>query len=73
MKESTTYQAILREGRVSEAQRLLVLQGEIRFGTPDERILGHVEAIRDIEHLERLSRRVVDTNVQDWDGLLGSP
>ena len=70
MKESTTYQAILREGRVSEAQRLLMLQGEIRFGSPDERILGNIEAIRDVEQLERLGRRVVDMNVHDWEDLL---
>jgi hypothetical protein len=73
MKESTTYQAILREGRVSEAQRLLTLMGEIRFGSPDERILGDIEAIRDVEHLESLSRRVIDTNVHDWDELLRTP
>jgi hypothetical protein len=73
MKESTTYQAILREGRVSEAQRLLMLQGEIRFGCPDERILANIEAIRDVEQLERLSRRVIDMNVHDWDDLLQAP
>jgi hypothetical protein len=73
MKESTTYQAILREGRVSEAQRLLVLMGEIRFGSPDERIVGKIEAIRDVEHLESLSRRLVDTSVHDWRKLLGTP
>ena len=73
MKESTTYQVILREGRVSEEQRLLVLMGEIRFGSPDERIQGTIEAIHDVEHLESLSRRVVDTNVHDWDELLRTP
>jgi predicted transposase YdaD len=93
MRESTTFQWILKEGRkegliegrnegliegrnegrVSEAQRLLFLQGEIRFGTPDERIRGDVEAIRDIEHLERLSRRLLDANIHDWDSLLGTP
>ena len=71
MQESTTYQWILKEGRVSEAQRLLVLQGEIRFGTADERIRSDIEAIRDLEHLEMLSRRLFDTNIHDWDGLLG--
>jgi hypothetical protein len=73
MKESTTYQAILREGRVSEAQRLLLLQGEIRFGSPDERIQGTIQAIRDVEHLENLIRRVIDTNVHDWDELFRTP
>ncbi len=37
MEESTTYQTILGEGRAGEAQRLLILQGEIRppEATPD--------------------------------------
>jgi predicted transposase YdaD len=74
MRESTTYQWILKEGRnegrISEAQRLLVLQGEIRFGTADGRIRGDIEAIRDLEHLEMLSRRLFDANIHDWDGLL---
>jgi predicted transposase YdaD len=76
MQESTTYQAILREGRnegrVSEAQRLLLLQGEIRFGRPDEATRSDIEAIRDVERLERISKRVLDATVPDWNGLLGT-
>jgi hypothetical protein len=88
MQESTTYQAILKEGldkgliegrnegliegRVSEAQRLLLMLGETRFGEADEAIRRSVEAILDLERLERLTRRVLDTKVQDWNGLLGT-
>src|SRR5262249_27396478 len=51
MKESTTYQATLREGReqgliegrVGEAQRMLLMLGEARFGEPDEATRGAVE------------------------------
>lgn len=45
MRESTTYQAILREGRVSEAQRLFTLMGQIRFGSPDGTILGKISGV----------------------------
>jgi hypothetical protein len=80
MQESTTYQAILREGRnegriegrVSEAQRLLLLQGEIRFGTPDEATRSDIEAICDVERLERISKRVLDASISDWNSLLGT-
>jgi predicted transposase YdaD len=96
MQESTTYQAILREGRnegliegrnegliegrnegliegrVSEARRLLFLQGEIRFGPPDESIRHDIEAIRDVERLERISKRLLDASIRDWQGLLGT-
>jgi predicted transposase YdaD len=79
MQESTTYQAILREGRnegliegrVSEAQRLLALLGEARFVEADETTRGTIEAIRDLERLERISKRVVDPGVHDWGELLG--
>jgi hypothetical protein len=70
MQESTTYQAILREGvnrgRISEAQRVLLIQGEIRFGTLDNRIRDAIEMILDLEHLERLSLGVLDANIHDW-------
>jgi len=81
MQESTTYQAILREGRkegliegrLSEAQRMLLLQGEVRFGAPDEPTRNAIEAIRDLEHLERMSKRILDASIVDWDGLLDTP
>ena len=77
MRESTTYQAILtegrNEGRVGEAQRMLLMLGETRFGEPDEATRGAIEAILDVERLERMTKRVLDTNIQDWNGLLGTP
>src|SRR5208283_3067164 len=77
MRESTTYQAILtegrNEGRVGEAQRMLLMLGETRFGEPDEATRGAVEAILDVERLERMTKRVLDTNIQDWNGLQGTP
>jgi predicted transposase YdaD len=101
MRESTTYQAILREGReegriegrvegrnegrvegrnegrvegrVGEAQRMLLMLGETRFGAPDEATRGAIESIDDVERLERMTKRVLDTKIHDWDGLLGTP
>ena len=73
MRESSTYQATLREGRIGEAQRLLLLLGEIRFGSPDEATREAVESIRDLNRLERMNLRVVDTSVHDWGDLLSTP
>ena len=61
------------EGRVGEAQRMLLMLGETRFGEPDEATRGAVKAILDVERLERMTKRVLDTNIQDWNGLLGTP
>ncbi len=80
MQESTTYQAILREGRneglieghVNEARRLLLLLGEDRFGPPAEATRTAIEAIRDLERLERMIRRANNPNFHDWGALLGT-
>ncbi len=92
MQESTTYLAILNEGRnegliegrnegrnegliegrVAEAQRLLLILGEARFGEPDGATRGLIEATDDLERLERLTRRIVDTSVLDWNALVST-
>jgi len=73
MHESTTYEKILRDGGIAEAQRLLLLLGEIRFGVPEARPRSAIEAIQDIERLERMSKRILDADIHDWDGLLDEP
>jgi predicted transposase YdaD len=80
MKESTTYQAILREGReeglgagrdvgrLEEARAILLRLGTRRFGPPAEPVRAALEAITDTERLEALTVRVLD--VESWDELL---
>ena len=83
LRESTTYQAILREGRaegrtegraegrIAEAQRLLLRQGTRRFLEPGAEAVAALEAIRDIERLEALGDRILDPDIRDWGDLLG--
>jgi predicted transposase YdaD len=81
MQESTTYQKILREGRdegqkagrITEAQRLLLLLGEIRFGVPEAKTRSAIEAIQDIERLERMSKHILDADIHDLTELLQTP
>jgi predicted transposase YdaD len=80
MKESSTYQAILDEGRsegielgrsegsLTEARRLLLLQGTARFGAPNEATRAAIEGMNSVELLEPLSIRLLD--VSSWDALL---
>ena len=88
MHESTTYQAILREGRkeglveggnegliegsVTGERRFLVRLGAKRFGNPDPATLAAIEAIRDVERLEALGERIVDPDIHDWHSLLST-
>jgi predicted transposase YdaD len=77
MKESSTYQAILEEGRaegriegaVAEAKRTLRLQGDDAFGPPDPRAAAVIERLDDLPRLEEMLRRV--RTASSWPELLG--
>jgi len=71
MHDSDTYLAILEEGATTEARKLLMLQGRIRFGAPDAATQATLEAIADLERLERLSANFV--TVSSWRELLQTP
>ncbi len=78
MEESVTYQAIMergrqsgrKEGAVTELQRVLLLQGEAKFGKPNPTTTAAVHAISDIARLESLATRVISAS--SWDELLQS-
>ena len=75
MKESSTYQAILEEGRaegaVAEAKRVLRFLGDDAFGPPDSRTATAIERLDDLPRLEELLRRV--RTAAGWRELLGRP
>ena len=87
MKESTTYQAVLEEGReeglekgleegraqgkTEEARQIILRQGSKRFGEPDARTRAAVEAAGDLARLERMIDRMLDAS--SWDDLLNTP
>jgi predicted transposase YdaD len=81
MRESSTYQAILREGRqegrqegrVEGEQKLLIRMGTKRFGKPSAATVAAIEAERDIDRLENLGERILDPGIRDWDELLRTP
>ena len=72
MKESTTYQAILQEGRqegaLAEARRMLLLAGQHHLGAPDAAAQAALERIQDVERLEELNTRVA--SAASWQELL---
>jgi hypothetical protein len=68
MEESTTYQAIIRKGRLSEARQMVLRLGRKLLGPADETAEAALNAIEDVEQLEELNERVVD--VGSWQELL---
>jgi hypothetical protein len=78
MKESTTYQAILEEGRaeghlrgaVHEAQKLVFILARERFGPPSTELGLALLSINDLGRLEKLSVRLL--SAASWEELLGA-
>jgi predicted transposase YdaD len=79
MKESSTYQAILEEGRVegelrgavTEARKVLRLLGDDAFGPPDARTAAAIGRLHDLARLEDLLKQV--RTATSWQELLGQP
>jgi len=68
MEESTTYQAIIRKGRLAEARHILVRLGQKRFGPANDATTATLNAIDDVQRLEELTERVLE--VANWQELL---
>jgi hypothetical protein len=79
MEESATYQAIvgqglergLEQGRTVEAREVVLLQGEVKFGPPDEATRAAINTITDLGQLHDLLVRLV--GAASWQELVPSP
>jgi predicted transposase YdaD len=83
MEESVTYQAIIAKGRdqgraeglhqgeLQQARKMLLLQGQERFGAPAARVRAAVEGLSDLQRLEQLSVRLL--HAASWEELLELP
>jgi predicted transposase YdaD len=79
MRDSSTYQGILDEGRaegmdrgrVQEARAIILRLGRKRFQPPTEAVESTLQAISDIERLDRIIDRLDDA--ADWQDLLATP
>lgn len=70
MEESTTYQAIIRKGRLAEARKFLLLIGEEILGPPSQAARAAVNALEDADQVEHLGKRV--PHVESWEELLAT-
>ncbi len=71
--ESVLYQKIIRqgkaEGEISEARKMLLLQGRSRFGEPPPEAVAALDALSDVSRLEELGVRLLSAS--SWQELLG--
>jgi hypothetical protein len=70
MRESTTYQAILEEGRIEALRKMVLRLATRRFGAPDAVTRACVEALSEEARLELMLDRVLDA--ASWDDLLAA-
>ncbi len=70
MRESSTYQYILDEGREEGMQRVLLRQGAVKFGSPGPDVEAAIRAIHDLPRLERMGERLL--TVSTWQDLLAT-
>jgi hypothetical protein len=68
LEESSTYQHVLEKGETKGQRRTLLRQGTKKFGPPSAAIADTLNAITDVQRLERLAERILD--VRSWDELL---
>ncbi len=78
LKDSSFYQVLLKEGReigeregaIKTMRKTIYRHGRIRFGRLPRPIRAAIEAIDDLDRLERISDRVLSAN--SWDELVAS-
>lgn len=68
MQESGTYQLILEEGAVKHTRELIVRLGSERLGAPEDKQKNKLNAIEDLDRLDRIALKVLTAN--SWDALL---
>ncbi len=79
MRESSTYQAIIEEGKaegkaegqVEALHRSLLRLGQQRFGSPGQRVKSALLGVTDPARLERMMDRIL--TVAGWSDLLETP
>lgn len=71
MRESSTYQEILQEGRIMCAQKVLLRLGMKGFGAPLPEIQTAIADMTDLDRLDRILDRVFEAT--SWADLLATP
>ncbi len=68
LEESTAVQYLLRRGAIKHGRSVLLKQGPIKFGEPDATTRARIEAIDNLDQLDRLLERLMLVN--SWQELL---
>jgi hypothetical protein len=70
MEELSAWDEFEQEGEIKQSHRILLRWGGTRFGPADPRIHREVEAIRDLDRLDRMADAVLTAT--SWQELLAT-
>jgi len=68
MQDSSTYQWIVQNSRLTESRTLLMRLATKKYGPPPQEVVQRLNQVAEIERLESLAERVLDAT--GWDELL---
>ncbi len=71
MYESDTFLAILDEGALKHARKLVLRVGQKKFGPASDDVVTTVQGIENLDRLDRLAERILE--VSSWQELLQTP
>ena len=71
MQESDTYLMILDEGQEKALREVILVQGEDKFGPPDEAVKASLNNITDLSRLKRIARQT--PKATSWQEILDTP
>lgn len=71
LRDSDTYLAILDEGSERQIKKDILRLGQKRLGTADEPVKARLNALTDMDHLERIFDRLLEAS--SWQELLDTP
>jgi hypothetical protein len=66
--ENSPYRFILEEGAIRHLREMILKQGQLKLGEPNEKQKNKLNAIADLERLERIALKVL--TAKSWDALL---
>lgn len=71
MQESDTYLMILEEGEERRAKKYILLAGEVRLGGADDSVKSQIDAVTDLERLDRMMRCAL--RATSWQEIIETP
>jgi hypothetical protein len=71
LEESTTFQWIMEQGAIRYMRRLILRQGHKKFGPPDAATEKAVQAVEDLDRLDRMFECLLDA--KGWQDVLETP